>query len=265
MVDAHCHLNLKGYENDLDEVIKRAKNAGVNKIINVGTSLETSRKAIELAKKYDGLYVSIGIHPHHADKLKKNWEEDLEELAKEEKVVAIGETGMDNFRYKSNGIANTKLQEKLFAKQIEIANKLKLPLQIHNRQAGEDILNILIKHKPLLLNPPGIFHCFSGNIEFLKKVLNLGFYVGFDGNITYKGIAKGESTSLPDLVKETPIERIITETDAPFLSPIPHRGSRNEPAYVIIVADFIAKIKGIDKQEIIEKTTENAHTLFSRL
>lgn len=265
MIDAHCHLNLKGYENDLEEVIQRAKNVGVNKIINVGTSLETSKKAIKLAKKYEGLYASIGIHPHHADKLEENWEEKLEELVKDEKVVSIGETGMDYFRYKSNGITNPNLQEDLFVKQIKLANKFKLPLQIHNRQAGDDILKVLNKHKKLLLKIPGVFHCFSGDVEFLKKVLELGFYVGFDGNITYEGIAKGETTALSELIKETPLNRIITETDAPFLTPIPYRGSRNEPGYVIIVASFIAQIKSISKDKIIEKTTENAHTLFSKL
>jgi|SRR5665811_1135756 len=265
MIDAHCHLNLKGYENDLEEVIKRARDVGVNKIINVGTSLETSKKAIKFAKKYEGLYTSVGIHPHHADKLEENWEKDLEELAKEEKVVAIGETGMDYFRYKSNGVTNTKIQEELFVKQIKIANKLSLPLQIHNRQAGEDILKILTKYKSILLNKPGVFHCFSGDLKFLEKVLKLNFYIGFDGNITYKGIAKGETTALSDLVKETPLNRIITETDSPFLTPIPHRGSRNEPIYVIIVASFIAQIKEISKNKVIEKTTENAHTLFNKL
>lgn len=265
MVDTHCHLNLKGYENDLEEVIKKAKKAGVNKIINIGTSTETSRKAIELSKKYEGLYASVGIHPHHADKLEDGWEKILEELAKKEKVVSIGETGMDYFRYKSNGVTNHYIQEELFVKQIEIANRLNLPLQIHNRQAGEDILNIIYKHKSLLLDTPGVFHCFSGNLEFLKKVLALNFYIGFDGNITYKGIARGETTSLSELIKETPLDRIITETDAPFLTPIPHRGSRNEPSYVILVASFIAQIKGIPKDKVIEKTTENAHTLFSKL
>ncbi|HZJ18198.1 MAG TPA: TatD family hydrolase, partial [Patescibacteria group bacterium] len=216
-------------------------------------------------KKYEGLYTSVGIHPHHADKLEENWEKDLEELAKEEKVVAIGETGMDYFRYKSNGVTNTKIQEELFVKQIKIANKLSLPLQIHNRQAGEDILKILTKYKSILLNKPGVFHCFSGDLKFLEKVLKLNFYIGFDGNITYKGIAKGETTALSDLVKETPLNRIITETDSPFLTPIPHRGSRNEPIYVIIVASFIAQIKEISKNKVIEKTTENAHTLFNKL
>lgn len=265
MVDTHCHLNFKAFEKDLGEVINRAKDAGVNEIINVGSSLETSIRAIEIAEKYGGLYATVGIHPHHADKLEKDWEEKLEELAKNEKVVAIGETGLDYFSYDSNKVTNKNLQVELFEKQIEIAKRLNLPLMIHNRQAGEDILSVLMNHKSYLMNPPGLFHCFSGDLQFLKKILNLGFCIGFDGNITYKGIAKGETTSLVDLVKNCPLDRIIVETDAPFLSPIPHRGERNEPSYVIIVAQFIAKIKGITPKKVIKKTTENTHTVFRLL
>lgn len=261
MVDAHCHLNFKAFEKDLDQVIKRAFEKGVNKIINVGTALDSSEKAVELAKEHDGLFATIGIHPHHADKSESGWEKKLEELAKNKNVVAIGETGLDYFSYKSNGITNKNLQKKLFIKQIEIAHSLNLPLMIHNRLAGNDILEILLNHKSYILNR-GLFHCFSGNIDFLKKVLDLGFYIGFDGNITYKGIAPGEDTLLSDLVKYAPLDRIIAETDAPFLTPIPYRGSRNEPSYVIIVARAIGQIKEVDPESIIEKTNKNAHTLF---
>ncbi|MCL4354948.1 TatD family hydrolase [Patescibacteria group bacterium] len=261
MVDAHCHLNFHAYKHDVDEVIERAKKDKIE-IINVGTTLSSSITAIELAKKYPGLYATVGIHPHHADKLEEVWEEKVEKLAKHPKVIAIGETGIDYFHYESNGVTEHNLQKKLFAKQINIAHKLDLPLMVHNRQAGKDILEVLNENRSLLKNPPGLFHCFSGDIEFLKKVLDLGFYIGFDGNITYPGIAKGETTSLADLVKHTPIDRIMTETDSPFLTPIPYRGSRNEPSYVIIVAEFIAKIKGLTKEEVIEKTTSNAHTVF---
>lgn len=261
MVDAHCHLNFHAYKHDVEEVIKRAKNDKI-KIINVGTTLSSSITAIELAEKYPGLYATVGIHPHHADKLETAWEEGLEKLAKHPKVMAVGETGIDYFHYQSNGITEQNLQKELFAKQINIAHKLDLPLMIHNRQAGKDILEVLNKNKSLLKNPPGLFHCFSGDIDFLKKVLDLGFYIGFDGNITYPGIAKGETVALTDLVKYAPIDRIITETDSPFLAPIPYRGSRNEPSYVIIVAEFIAKIKGLTKEDVIEKTTVNAHTVF---
>lgn len=262
MVDAHCHLNFKAFNKDLEETIKRAKDKGVLQIINVGSNLETSTKAVELAEEFEGLFATVGIHPHHADKLEPDWEKKLEDLAKNKKVVAIGETGLDCFNYESNGITDRTLQENLFRKQIEISIKHKLPLMIHNRQAGEDILKILIEYKNNLLNPPGLFHCFSGDLDFLKKVLDLGFYIGFDGNITYKGIAKGETTALSDLVGKTPLDKIICETDSPYLAPLPHRGKRNEPGYVIIVAEFIAQIKGLSAEKVIEKTTLNAHTVF---
>lgn len=262
MIDVHCHLNFHSFKNDYDEVIKKAFDDGLTAIINTGTSIESSQKAIEFAQKYKNLYAIVGIHPHHADKLGKGWEKELEKLAKEPLVVGIGEIGIDYYSYKSNDVVNPKLQKEVFIKQVELAIKLKLPLQIHNRQAGIDIVEILEHYKSEFLSPPGMFHCMSGNIEFLKKVLNLGFYVGFDGNITYDGIAKGEDTPLSELVKYTPIDRIVTETDSPFLTPVPHRGSRNIPSYVIIVGEFVAKIKKLTFGEVKEKTTENAKAIF---
>ncbi len=262
MFDVHCHLNFKAFEKVVDEVVKKAFEAGVTKIINVGAQLSSSKRAVELAKKHKNLYATVGIHPHHADKLEDGWEKEFKELAKNPKVVAIGECGMDFYNYDSNGTVDHKLQEELFVKQIEISYKLKLPLQIHNRHAGNHIIEILLAHKSYLLNPPGMFHCFSGDIELLKSALQLGFYIGFDGNITYKGLAKGETTALSDLVKFTPIDKILTETDSPYLSPEPHRGSRNEPSYAILVASRIAEIKGVSLEEIKEKTTENAKFLF---
>lgn len=263
MIDVHCHLNFHSFEKDYDQVIKQAFRAGVTKIINVGTKIDSSELAVELAQKYKNLYAIVGVHPHHADKPEANWIEKLEKLAKKPKVVAIGEIGMDYFSYKSNDIVDPKLQKEVFIKQIKLAHKLKLPLQIHNRQAGENILDILINHKSLLLNPPGMFHCFAGSIKILKKILELGFYVGFDGNITYNGLAPGEDTELKDLVKYTPLDRILAETDSPFLTPQPHRGSRNMPEYVILTARFIAELKSIAFEDLEAKTTGNAIKLFN--
>ena len=262
MVDTHCHLNFTKFENDFDAVIKRAKAAGVEKIINVGTSIESSQKAVELAQEYEDLYAIVGIHPHHADKMTGGWINEIEKLAKQPKVVAIGEIGIDYFSYKSNGIVKPDLQKQVFVKQIELSLKLNLPLQIHGRKAAKDIIEVLTSYKSDLLNPPGMFHCMAGNIAYLKKVLELGFYVGFDGNITYQGLAPGEDTKLPTLVKYTPIERIVVETDAPYLTPEPHRGSRNEPSYAIITADSIAKIKDVSFDGVNRATTENAHKIF---
>lgn len=273
MVDVHCHLNFHSFEKDYDQVIKSAFRAGVTKIINVGTKIDSSELAVELAQRYENLYAIVGVHPHHADKIesgiknhesrKDEWIGELEKLAKKPKVVAIGEIGMDYFSYKSNDIVDPELQKDVFIKQIELAHKLKLPLQIHNRQAGEDILDVLLNHKSYLLNPPGMFHCFAGSMDILKRVLDLGFYIGFDGNITYNGLAPGEDTSLKDLAKYTPVDKILIETDSPFLTPEPKRGKRNMPEYAIINAQFIAKLKGITFEDLEAKTTENAIKLFT--
>ncbi len=230
------------------------------------------------------MYAIVGVHPHHADKPLLNghpefisgsrsrnkfvtgkcdeWIEQLEMLARMPKVVAIGEIGLDYFSYKSNDIVDPKLQKEVFIKQIELAHKLKLPLQIHNRQAGKDIIDILSSHKSYLLDLPGMFHCFAGSIEILRAALEMGFYIGFDGNITYSGLAPGENTDLKDLVKYTPVDRIVVETDSPFLTPVPHRGSRNKPEYVIITGKFIAEIKELSFEEIEASSTANAIKLF---
>jgi len=264
MIDAHCHLQFSAFKDDLSEVIKKANENSVDIIINSSSSLESSKGAVELAEKYENLYAIVGIHPHDADKLNHDWDKELISIARSsEKVVGIGEIGLDYYSHDSSKIVDPKIQKEIFIRQIEIANELKLPLQIHNRQAGNDILEILEEHKTKLQKVPGMFHCMSGNIEFLKRVLNLGFYVGFDGNITYDGIAKGEDTPLPVLVKEAPIEKIVTETDAPYLSPIPYRGSRNIPSHVIIVGENIAKIKEIDKKEVEQVTSKNVRKIFN--
>lgn len=263
MIDVHCHLNFHSFEKNYDEVIKKAKKDGVEKIINVGTKIDSSQKAVNLAKDYENLFAIIGIHPHHADKVEKGWEITLEKLAKNtKKVVGIGEIGLDYYSYKSNSIVDPNLQKEIFIKQIELAYKLKLPLQIHNRHAGKDILEILLNYKSYLLNPPGMFHCMSQDVEFLKQVLNLGFYVGFDGNITYKGLAPGENTELKDLVNYAPLDRIVAETDSPFLTPEPYRGSLSIPSYVIIVAAKIAEIKGVSLSLVEDQTTNNAKAIF---
>jgi TatD DNase family protein len=263
MVDAHCHLNFQAFDQDYEEAIKRAQALGVEIIINTGTSIESSTKAVELAQKYNNLYAIVGIHPHHADKVEEGWDKKIDALAKMPKVVGIGEVGIDYYSYQSNGVTEPKLQREIFARQIEISIENKLPLQIHGRHASKDILEIVSQYKDRLLPIPGMFHCFAGNIQYLEKVLNLGFYVGFDGNITYEGLAPGEDTVLSALVAKAPLERIITETDAPYLPPVPHRGSRNEPAYVIIVGNSIAKIKNTAFDIVNKTTSDNAKRVFN--
>lgn len=291
MIDVHCHINFHKFEQDYDEVITRALEKGVTRIINTGTKIDSSLHAIKLADQYDELYAIVGVHPHHADKvteshpgeattsigspdssaspqndkLPDNWIEQLEMMTKHPKVVGIGECGMDYYAYQSNGIVDPKKQQEIFEAQIEIAYTAGLPLQIHNRQAGEKVIEILRYYKNQLLPNPGMFHCFAGSEKVLNDALELGFAIGFDGNVTYDGIAKGETTDLKDIARMVPLDRLVVETDSPYLTPQPHRGTRNEPAYVIIVAEFLAKLKGISYQELVEQTDKNVYTIFSKL
>lgn len=272
MLDAHCHMQFHKFEGDYDAVIKEAIKKGVTTIVNTGTSIDSSQKAVELAQRYDNLYAIVGIHPHHADKsdekyeglMPDDWLEQLENLAKQPKVIGIGEVGMDYWNYRTNGIVPKDLQEDAFRKQIELSIKLGLPLQIHTRLAWDDTLSILSDYKSKLQSPPGMFHCFSGSIEFTKRVLDMGFYLGFDGNVTYKGVPPGEDTELSELVKYSPIDRILTETDSPFLSPIPKRGERNTPGNIPIILDFIAKLKGISYNTLEAQIEANFKAVFKR-
>lgn len=265
MIDVHCHLNFHAYEKNYDALIQEAHEKGVRYIINTGTKIDSSEKAVTLAQEYKNLYAIVGVHPHHADKqdVSSNWLEELEALAKKPKVVGIGEIGLDYYRYQSNGIVNPVLQKEFFEAQVELAHRLNLPLQIHNRHAGKDILEILEHHKSLLKSDyPGMFHCFAGDMDILKRALNLGFMIGFDGNSTYPGLAPGETVALPDIAKATPLERMVTETDSPFLTPIPFRGTQNKPSYVIIVGEFLAQLKGVTFEEFDRQTELNVKTLF---
>ncbi len=270
MIDVHCHLNLHSFDEDHDEVAKRAFESGVRIIVNTGTSIPSSRKAVELAAKYDNMYAIVGVHPHHADKadtefegeLQKDWFENLKKMAQGKKVIGIGEIGLDYHTYKSNGTVDKELQYDAFEKQIELSIELGLPLQIHNRLAGEDVVEVLKKYKSRFQNPPGMFHCFAGTQEVLKNALDLGFYIGFDGNVTYKGIAPGETVSLPDLALKVPLDRILTETDSPFLTPVPLRGTRNEPKNVIIVGQFLADLMGVERSKFESQIYKNFETLF---
>lgn len=266
MIDVHCHLNFHAFAKDYKECIQRATEKGVTKIINVGTKIDSSEKAALLANEFENLFAIVGVHPHHADKqdVSSDWLQQLKDLAQSPKVVAIGEIGLDYYRYQSNGIVDPDMQKEFFEAQIQLAHDLNLPLQIHGRHAGKDILEILEHHKNILQTDyPGMFHCFAGDLEILQHALDLGFMIGFDGNITYPGLAPGETISLSDIAKATPMDRMLTETDSPFLTPIPNRGRQNEPSYVILVGEFLAQLKHISFEEIDKITTANAEKLFA--
>lgn len=258
-IDTHCHLNFPDFEKDIDEVIKRALEKGVEKIICVSSNVDDSRKAVEIAKKYGGIvYASIGIHPQKTDP--ENLDspekqiENLRLLLKSHEITAIGECGLDYSPTLPPEIDRSKEEQFfLFGKQIIIANELKIPIIIHCRKSFEDIISILNKSYGGLLK--GVFHCYSGGKKGIKKVLDSGFYFGIDGNITY-------DQGLQNVVQEIPLEKIVLETDAPFLSPEPFRGKRNEPANISIIAEWVAKIKEKSIVETLKIISQNTEQLF---
>jgi TatD DNase family protein len=251
LIDTHCHLDFKDFDADRADVITRAKAAGVDYMINVGASLEGTLKSLEIAKKNSCVYVSAGIHPHEAD---RTGEDDLisfKKIVDENKVAAIGEIGLDyykNFSSKDN-------QKKLFAVLLKEAKDRELPVIIHDRDAHADTLDILKEVMGRDMN--GVIHCFSGDSDFLKQCLAAGLYISFTGVITFKNAG-----ALRETAKLVPMERLMLETDAPFLAPQIFRGKRNEPAYVKYLAEEISRIKGLSFEEVARVTTENAGRLF---
>lgn len=260
MVDTHCHLNFKAFDKDRDEVVKRAKRAKVSFMIVPGASPETSIKAIRVAEKYKECFASVGIHPHHANKI-PDFDQavaDLKNLAKKsKKVIAIGETGLDYYQYKDEpAISRKDNQQELFKKQVKLALDLNLPLVLHCRQAFDDFCEVLAYYLASSVKIRGVIHCFSGGLSYLRQALKWGLYLGFDGNISY-------DKRIQDLVLATPKERLLVETDSPFLTPEPYRGQRNEPKNVKIVTEWVAKIKKLAFSEVEKITIQNSKSLFN--
>lgn len=249
LTDTHCHLDFPEFDPDRTEVIQRAKAQGLKYIINIGSSLAGSKDSLALAAGFDFVYATCGIHPHEADRTDQKICLQLKRLAKNPKVVAIGEIGLDYYK----NYAKSENQKSLFVYLIEAAKDLGLPLVIHNRQAESDTLKILKEAMPTR----AVVHCFSGDENFLKECLELGFFISYTCNITYK-----KAQGLRDLVRITPLERLLLETDAPYLPPEGLRGRRNEPVHVRELAQEIARIKGIDLEKVATLTTENAKTFF---
>lgn len=266
-IDTHCHLDFPEFNQDREEVIQRAKAQGIDYIINIGSSLEGSEKSLELSRQYDFIYATVGLHPHEADRFDKKIESDLARLAKNNKVVAIGEIGLDYYAEKSASRSDASLnnyvrdrnysrienQKSLFIALLNLAKDLDKPVVIHNRQAEVDTLKILKEKKP----KKAVVHCFSGDEKFLEECLDLAFFVSFTCNITYR-----KAENLRRLVGLAPLERILLETDAPFLPPEGFRGKRNEPMYVKFLAEEMARIKGIAVEEVAKVTSDNAKIFF---
>ncbi len=252
MIDSHCHLQFPQYDTDREEVIKRTLAAGCG-IICVGTDLEMSKKAIELAEKYDGIWATVGCHPNES--IKELQIADYEELAKHPKVVAIGETGLDYYRTPEK--EKQEKQKEFFQQFLELSKKLGKPIIIHCRDAHDDLLAILDSHSLIpKLSLRGVIHSFTGTAIDATKYLNLGFYVAFNGIITF-------NDAYDEFIKVLPLNRFLIETDAPYLAPEPYRGKRNEPLYVAEVAKKIARLKGMDYNKVASATFENTEKLFN--
>lgn len=271
-IDTHAHLDFDDYREDLDQVIKRAQKAGVEKIITVGIDFESSHKAIKIAHRYENVYATVSLHPTHAE---GDFDfEEFKKLAQDKKIVAIGETGLD---YKSiskeqltiNKSANAKAsadkQKELFESFIKMARELDKPLIVHSRESEDEVLKMLKLHKMQKMR--GVMHCFPGDWTIAQKVIDLGFLISFTGLVTYN-----LSKKTREVIEKAPLEKIMIETDCPFMTPLKQRlGNRdqglgkrvrNEPAYVVEVAQIITEIKNIPLKQVAQQTTQNANRLF---
>ena len=254
LVDSHCHLDFSDFDADRADVMARAKAAGVGLMVTISTKISEADKIIALAEAHDELVCSVGIHPHEAGREPETNAETLVGLAAHEKVVGIGETGLDYFYEHSPRDA----QQKNFRAHIEAARQSKLPLIVHARDADEDTADILEDEMGKGAYP-GLIHCFTAGPELAKRALDIGFYISISGIATFKN-----ATELRETIKAVPLDRLLVETDAPFLAPVPNRGKRNEPAFVADTAAALADLKGVTPDELAQITTTNFFTLFSK-
>ena len=250
LIDTHAHIYYDDYSGRIDEIIQSATDNGVEKIISIGVDLKSSEECIELSEKYETVYAACGIHPHEADKAPKGYLYELEEFYKHPKVLAVGEIGLD-YHY---DFSEQKTQRKIYHEQLEMASSLNLPAVVHCRESDDDILAGIQESGHSL----GVIHCFASSLEFAEKILETGFHLSFTGLITFV-------KELEEVVVEVPLEKMMVETDSPYLSPKPHRGKKNEPAYVVHVAEKIAELKDISLEEVAECTTNTALGLFKKL
>jgi TatD DNase family protein len=255
IIDTHAHLNHPSLIENIEEVLDRARKANIEFIIVPATNYQTSLDVLELVQKYDMLYAALGIHPTELHDFHENHLHEIDKLAKSEKVVAIGEIGLDYY-WKPY---DKDLEQYVLKSQIQIAKNNNLPVVIHNRDSSEDLLNIITQEFERG-SFSGQFHSFTGDLEMAKKCIGMGFYISFTGNITYK---PNEKTLIAyEIAKNSPISNLLLETDSPYLPPVPYRGKQNEPAYLVHTADKIAQLKKIDLKELGRETTENAKRLF---
>jgi len=266
-IDSHAHLTSEQFDNDRQETIKRAIDAGVEYIVNPATDLNDSRKAIELAEKHPQVYACVGFHPHEAKKADESSLREIEELSEHPKVVAIGEIGLD-FHY---DFSPRDVQAGVFKSQIEIAQRRNLPIVIHTRESNDETIKIVegaLATDPLWRSekstphsrytaPKGVFHCFSGNTEMAWKVINMGFSVSLPGVVTFKNAGLAA-----EVAEKVSVEHFLLETDSPYLAPVPHRGKRNEPANIPLIAQKIATLQHMTVEDVGKATNHNVYKLF---
>ena len=253
LVDSHAHIQAPEFVDDLDGIIQRAEQAGVGKIVVVGGAgeLAGNHRAVDLARSYPGLFATVGMHPHDARIVSEKDLADLKDLAADPKVVAVGETGLD-FYYDHSP---RQFQIELFCRFIHMARETRLPLVVHNREAEHEVADLLRREGRGELQ--GVIHCFTGDYEAAKEFLDLGFYLSFTGIVTFKNAGP-----LREVVRKLPLDRMLVETDSPYLAPVPHRGKRNEPAFVRLVAETIAQVRDMPVDEVARVTSLNAELLF---
>lgn len=251
LVDTHAHLDDVKYESDLDEVIARAAEYGVTRIISMGDTMTASQNAVKIAEKYDGIFAGAGVHPLEALSLVAGDYDRLAEMMTLPKVKVLGEIGLDYY-YEN---ASREKQQEVFIRQLDVARQMHMPVSIHDRDAHGDTMAILKKEGKGLT---GSIHCFSGSWEMAKELLKMGWFLGVDGPLTFKNAAK-----LPEIIAQIPLDRLLLETDSPYLAPVPKRGRRNEPAYVKYIAEKVAEIRNISLEEVARQTTQNAVNLFN--
>lgn len=255
LVDSHTHIDMRLYNRDRDQVLERARGAGVAALVDVGCDLNSSRAAIRLAAQYSEVFAALGFHPHSAAKMMDSDLERLSELAQHPKVVAIGEIGLDFYR----NLSPREVQVEAFKKQLALACRLRLPVIVHCRDAQEEVLRILTEWAygaGRAKEPLGVLHCFSGDRELSQRYIEMGFLLSIAGPITYP------SSHALEIAYHVPLDKLLIETDCPFLTPQPHRGKRNEPANVSFVAEKIGEIRGVPSDVVAEHTTANAVKLF---
>ena len=249
--DTHAHYDDRAFTEDMDELLRNMHDKGVERIVNIGCSMNSSRKIAEMVKEYDFLYGTVGVHPNDVDNLTEQDMQVLIDLSKQDKILAIGEIGLD---YLYDGIDKDS-QKRWFVEQLSVAKQEKLPVVIHSRDAAKDTLDIMkAEHAG---TTGGVIHCFSYGVEMAREYLNMGYYIGVGGVVTFKNGRK-----LKEVVEYTPLERIVLETDAPYLAPVPFRGKRNCSIYLQYVAEEIAAIKNVPVEQVYEMTFENAEKMY---